>query len=519
MGVIVRDYGGEYAHPELWDGCVGAWGLTNTRQPMGGDTLFDWSGRGNHGALTNMDPATDYVASGKGRELTFDGVDDYIAFSDPNITFPFSVSAWVRPNAIRGQCIWSYARSTTVADRCILVMRSTGKYAAISTSMVSGNFDTNGAHSTSTAAVGSLDHVVAVFASADERQIYVNGQLEGTKTNAVTPAAMNRMWAGRLSDSTPNWEFDGSIGNISVFKRALHPSDIRKLASHRGIAYERTPIEYPTVKRIKYPSLWRGCVGAWGLTNTRQPMGGDTLFDWSGANNHLTLTNVEPSDFVIEKRGKAIHFDTNEYGSRVFKRPVLRHSNNYTIACWFCPRTGAIENAIMAFDDNTSNSGNGIRVYRGASQGIIHSGHRRAGASSVVSSSSQATTVDVWHHVAVTCTDGGEASIYVDGKLVGSGTHSLLPTNPLDLKRVVINGLRPTVWSRNNSWDDARVYARVLSPYEIRKLASRRGAAYETEELPFWATQYGQDPATPPPSFNPYWAKHSTRHIGFSHSA
>ena len=49
--------------PDLWTGLPGLWmpslGVT-------GDTLRDISGYGNHGTLTNMDPATDWVMTEKG---------------------------------------------------------------------------------------------------------------------------------------------------------------------------------------------------------------------------------------------------------------------------------------------------------------------------------------------------------------------------------------------------------------------------------------------------------------------
>ena len=64
----------ESDHPNLWDGLLGAWmpGLGVT-----GGTLRDVSGNENHGTLTNMDPATDWVTTSKGLALDFDGSDDY----------------------------------------------------------------------------------------------------------------------------------------------------------------------------------------------------------------------------------------------------------------------------------------------------------------------------------------------------------------------------------------------------------------------------------------------------------
>ena len=55
-------------HP-LSKGLVGCW-LFNER---GGDSVYDASGQGNTGTLTDMDPATDWVVSEKGSALDFSG--------------------------------------------------------------------------------------------------------------------------------------------------------------------------------------------------------------------------------------------------------------------------------------------------------------------------------------------------------------------------------------------------------------------------------------------------------------
>ena len=67
-----QDFGthDESAHPQLWDGVVGAWcpslGPTGLR-------LHDHSRRNNWGTLTNMDPPTDWVIDGGQYAVDFDG--------------------------------------------------------------------------------------------------------------------------------------------------------------------------------------------------------------------------------------------------------------------------------------------------------------------------------------------------------------------------------------------------------------------------------------------------------------
>ena len=63
-----------------------------------GDRLIDHSRQGNHGTLTNMDPATDWVTQNSGYALNFDGSNDYVQIptSSAYSASQMSVSAWVR---------------------------------------------------------------------------------------------------------------------------------------------------------------------------------------------------------------------------------------------------------------------------------------------------------------------------------------------------------------------------------------------------------------------------------------
>lgn len=66
---------GQSAYSGWWNELVGFW--VPSLGPTGA-TLFDLSGKHSHGSLTNMDPATDWVASPHGWALDFDGSNDYV---------------------------------------------------------------------------------------------------------------------------------------------------------------------------------------------------------------------------------------------------------------------------------------------------------------------------------------------------------------------------------------------------------------------------------------------------------
>ena len=86
------------AHPNLWDGLVGAWmpslGVT-------GETLRDVSGNGNHGTLTNMDAASDWVGTSKGLALDYTGGNQRVSGSiDPSVfAGAHTISCWFNRRA------------------------------------------------------------------------------------------------------------------------------------------------------------------------------------------------------------------------------------------------------------------------------------------------------------------------------------------------------------------------------------------------------------------------------------
>ncbi len=79
----------------LCEGLVGYWRLNES---SGSASAWDASGNGNHGALEDMDPSTDWVSGHLDGALDFDGVDDHIDISvmNPRDYDDFTFSAWYR---------------------------------------------------------------------------------------------------------------------------------------------------------------------------------------------------------------------------------------------------------------------------------------------------------------------------------------------------------------------------------------------------------------------------------------
>jgi hypothetical protein len=84
----------------LWQGVVGFWSAS---AGPSGYRLLDRSGRGNHGTLTNMDAATDWVIDSGRYALDFDFVNDYVSLGTSWIPLatgsPFTYAVWVNVNS------------------------------------------------------------------------------------------------------------------------------------------------------------------------------------------------------------------------------------------------------------------------------------------------------------------------------------------------------------------------------------------------------------------------------------
>lgn len=220
-----------------------------------------------------------------------------------------------------------------------------------------------------------------------------------------------------------------------------------------------------------YPSLWRGCVGAWApcLGPT-----GLTLRDWSGYANHGTLTNMTSgSDWITDQGRWSLDFDgANDV---VTMTPgMITGTSPFTMSAW-CRfnATPSFFQGVMMIGGGTTGTSAYIGWVSSASFGTNNSwgggGFGRNYGSGI-------TDVTGWHHVLMTSTGGGSQTftIWVDGKLMISGTETItLVSTHLRI------GANPSDAFVNGKIDDCRLYNRVLSDGEIKRLASRRGVAYD----------------------------------------
>jgi hypothetical protein len=218
-------------YPDLWRGCVGAWapclGPTGLR-------LQDNTGRGNHGTLTNMDPATDWVPSNGKIALDFDGTDDQVSIpaNTPAMT-EISISLWVNVRTMINSTAPRLLTRNDVSSFAVLCVQSA----------ITLEFYVNGVTlGTTVASIVNLgwNHIGATYSSGVSKKLYLNSVLvaSATQTATIAATALPIVLGNRASGGRP---LNGQLDDVRIYNRALSPSEIALLATRRGIAYETVP--------------------------------------------------------------------------------------------------------------------------------------------------------------------------------------------------------------------------------------------------------------------------------------
>ena len=220
-GFYAPERGGRPAYPGPWRGCVGAW---NPGLGPSGLVLREWSGRKNHGTLTNG-PVWSTSTGRHGIEL--DGVNDSININRIQFDSAYSLSCYFLQKAVvetriifgdstdSGPFIGSLASATTISYRGI-----TGAVLGYTVPAMAANV---------------LYHLTVTRSPANLIRVFLNGaeSSSGGQTQA-TPFSLNLLG----SYFTPSLGLRGLLSDVLAHTRALSASEISLLARRPSIAYE-----------------------------------------------------------------------------------------------------------------------------------------------------------------------------------------------------------------------------------------------------------------------------------------
>lgn len=225
---------GRPKYPSLRRGCVFA--AAPCLGPSG-LTLFDWSGFKRHGALTNMDPATDWIISGGRYVLDFDGTNDFTEHSVPQeaIASVGAVAIWFRTTTSSSVDVLTISEGTSTTNYAEFYIESGLPKLAI---RGGATIDVTG---TATANSGSLRSVV-YSQRGTEIAIYVDGRKAGSTSttawlSAVSNAGFFRIGAIRYNNTDINF-FSGSVAEVRIYSTPFSDSQIALFSRRPGISHE-----------------------------------------------------------------------------------------------------------------------------------------------------------------------------------------------------------------------------------------------------------------------------------------
>ena len=222
--------------PHLWHGLVGWWPM----QEGGGARAFDASGHGNDGTLTNMDPATDWVVTEKGRALDFDGNNDYVAAphsSSLDITGFVTLSLWFQASSLVGDDGGLISKSIDSAKYFGTAAHKVYELGVLNNILYFQISDGTTSRVASGSIVAYLDnrphHVVAGRFSqsgSNGSQIWIDGICKYMSSGNF-PAIQSMVSYLDIGGYTTNYNYQGKLNNVSIHARGITESEIQQLYS------------------------------------------------------------------------------------------------------------------------------------------------------------------------------------------------------------------------------------------------------------------------------------------------
>ncbi len=195
-----------------------------------GTTTADASGNGFGGVWQGTAGPPAWTAAGiDGGAVSFAGSDreSFIAEAFTGVAgTPCTVSLWIRSTSTSNCGLGFLGNGASGSQYYVLRMQSGAARANAR--------NTTEVQATGTTAVndGQWHHLAAVFASATDRRIYVDGALQATSSTNVPALPVNRFGIGALTRNTPYNPADlypGLIDDAAVWDRALTPVEVSTL--------------------------------------------------------------------------------------------------------------------------------------------------------------------------------------------------------------------------------------------------------------------------------------------------
>ncbi len=201
----------------LGQGCVGCWIASATGH---GGYWEDISGQRNHGTLTGMDPATDWVEGRDGWGLDFDGSNDYVTIGVPVIPAgEFSIRALVLPGntgVMDAVSQWASLQKgrlefgVPISNQKLALYLSGGLVIAATTTLGSG----------------AWRDIAVTRDSGNTVRLYTDGS---SVASPITSSTAVHQTTTRIGTYTSGAYWYGCIASVEIYNRALPDKHIERL--------------------------------------------------------------------------------------------------------------------------------------------------------------------------------------------------------------------------------------------------------------------------------------------------
>ena len=399
--------------------------------PGTGTTLTDLTGNGMNGIMSNITYSNSV--------FSFNGTNSQVSIPDNAILEPgsgsWTIEVWMKPKNITGTVIGKYNNGGAGVNISYALRLIGGNAIRADFSNGSGVITTDN-HIIS---ANNWVHMVYVWDRTNNFiYTYANGVLRQSKANTSVTSILNtsnNLFLGSYNGGEYSQYFDGELGIVRMYKKALSATEVLK-------NYDANKSDYGVIQNGLVMNL------------ANAPSTGSTWSDISGNANNATLVN---SPTYTSSNGGGITTTTNKYISTNYNLPS---SFTVSVAAAFNPTN--FWATIWGNDSWTAQ--------RGYIAYFLNANNIEFGSPSgqVTVPVNDYNTVHIWDFTV----SGTNYSIYKDGVLISTGTF-VTPVNGLGSNGLYF-GARHTNAGTGaqdfclGTFYSMRVYNRALSEDEVK---------------------------------------------------
>jgi hypothetical protein len=420
------------------------------------------------GNVAKVSNTVTYASAKVGAGFVFDGTGflevPATSATDVGAGAGMTIECWAKPDSITAPMPLLEWKYTDTLGNAVGLQFWVNTYAQAS--LFASVTDTNGALHNISSPSGSIvtnryQHLALTYDKATGlAKLYIDGaEVASQNVGNIRPKTWSNLLIGRRLDAGSGWKYRGGMDEISLYARALTPTEIQLIAAASG-GGKCTPTDPPVTS----------CVApATGLTAWWKADG--STLDVVGGNTAKVSNTVT---YASAKVGAGFVFDGTGF-LEVPASPAVNigQGDGMTIECWIQPATTAAMPLLeWKYTDLLGNEvGSQFWVNVRGTGTLFASLTESNGAVHEVTSQAGTIVTSRYQHVALTYSKGsGIAKLYIDGAEAASsqvGVFSPKTWSNLLIGRRLDAG---SGWKYRGGMDEISLYGRALSGAEIQSV-------------------------------------------------